>query len=452
MRRLSVRSPTSPPTPARSIRRWEQPGSRSVQATPFFLTPVYNIVPPPDEAGLLAFKIILFGTPQFTILSARTGGDYGLDAKVTSIVHGPFPLAGFQQVLWGVPADPSHDVFREDPQEVSGEGNIGPAYFGDFCDAEGALSTSDPNTIVKPCHTGGKDLPPIASHSPTVPFLQAPTTCDGPLTSTLDVLSYDGGETNAESAWPQGTGCDQLSFNPSLFAQPTTRETDAPSGIDVNLQVPQQLSPTIPSPTELRGATVTLPPGFSINPNAADGKTSCSDSEARFGTEEAGLCPEFSKVGSLKIESSALPGPLPGSVYLGQPLPGNRYRIFLVADGFATHIKLAGTVTPDPATGQLDDHIPEPAAEPADRLRHALLRLRAGSPRDPDAVRHLSRDVDLHPLGLESGAPDLDPVLHARLGAGRRSLSGPRFDRSPRAFRPPPPATPPARTLRSGSK
>ena len=44
---------------------------------------------------------------------------------------------------------------------------------------------------------------------------------------------------------------------------------------------------------------------------------------------------------------------MPGNVYLGQPLPGNRYRIFLVADGFAFHLKLAGTVTPDPTTGQL---------------------------------------------------------------------------------------------------
>ena len=69
-------------------------------------------------------------------------------------------------------------------------------------------------------------------------------------------------------------------------------------------------------------------------------------------TEEA-HCPDFSKVGSLEIDSSALPGPLPGSVYLGEPEPGNRYRIFLVADGFATHIKLPGTVSADPSTGQL---------------------------------------------------------------------------------------------------
>ena len=64
------------------------------------------------------------------------------------------------------------------------------------------------------------------------------------------------------------------------------------------------------------------------------------------------------------IDSSALPGPLPGYVYLGEPQPGNRYRIFLAANGFAIHVKLAGTVDPDPETGQLDRLLPEPAPEP----------------------------------------------------------------------------------------
>ena len=318
-----------------------------------FITPVYNMIPPPDEAGLTAFKVLLFDTPTFQVVSARTGSDYGLDVKTVSIVHGPYPVRGLQEVLWGVPADPSHDAFREDPQRVHGESHIGPAYGGRFCDAEGALSTNDPNTVVQPCFFGPAHLPPIPSNSPRVPFLQAPTTCDEPLSSTLDVLSYDGGITHASSSWPQGTGCDQLSFNPSLYIQPTTTQTDTPSGIDVNLSIPQQSSPSVPSPTELRGATVTLPAGFSINPNAADGKVACADEEALFGTTEEAHCPEFSKVGSLKIESSALPGPLPGFVYLGRPLPGNRYRIFLVADGFATHVKLAGTITPDPGSGQL---------------------------------------------------------------------------------------------------
>jgi hypothetical protein len=313
-----------------------------------FVSPVYNLVPPPNDAGLLGFKIFFYDTPQFEVFSGRTASDYGLDSGATSIFHGGNPVKVFQQVIWGVPADPSHDALRINPANVPGT-----SYFGNLCDANGAMSTADPSTVVKICTSSVYPDPPSSSNSPLAPFLQNPTTCDTPLSSSLDVLSYDGGTTHAESSWPQMTGCDQLSFNPSLYAQPTTNETDTASGIDVNLQVPQQLSPTVPSPSELKGATVTLPAGFSINPNAADGKTSCSDAQANFGTTLAANCPEFSKIGSLEIDSSALPGPLPGFIYLGQPLPGNRYRIFLVADGFATHIKLAGTITPDPLTGQL---------------------------------------------------------------------------------------------------
>jgi hypothetical protein len=324
-----------------------------------FDAPVYNLVPPPDQAGLLAFKIFLFDTPQFTVLSARTGSDYGLDATATSIVHGEYPLETFQQLLWGVPADPSHDRLRLDRHQVPGEA---PSYLGTLCDENGNVSTADPHSIVKPCYTNFQEPQPQPSNSPRVPFLQAPTTCRDGLISSIEVVSYDGGSDHAETGWPSESGCGQLGFNPSLYAQPTTTRTDTASGIDVDLQVPQEQSPGLPSPTELRGATVTLPDGFSINPNAADGKSSCLDSEASFGTLLAARCPEISKVGSLEIDSSALPGPLPGFVYLGRPLPGNRYRIFLVADGFATHVKIPGTVTPDPQTGRLTitfDNLPQ---------------------------------------------------------------------------------------------
>jgi hypothetical protein len=315
-----------------------------------FNSAVYNLIPPPDDAGLLGFKIFFLGVPQFTVLSARTGSDYGLDAAATSIYHGAFPLQSYQQDIWGIPADPIHDPLRLNPEEnPQGKGET--AYSDNLCDEFGAeSSTSDPNTIRKPCT---QKLPPEPSHSPLIPFLQDPTNCDSVRSSQLEVLSYDGGVTTAEDTWPQMIGCDQLAFNPSLYAQPTTTEADSASGMEVNLSVPQELSPTIPSPTELRSATVTLPEGFSINSNAADGKVACSDAEARFGTQEEGRCPESAKIGSLTIDSSALPGPLPGFVYLGAPLPGDKYRIFLLANGFATHVKLVGTANPDPRTGQL---------------------------------------------------------------------------------------------------
>ena len=321
-----------------------QVGAVEVDAGGFgVVSPVYNVEPPPEDPGLLAFKPFE-NAPQYTVLTPRTGSDYGLNATATSIFHGlGLPLESFREDLWGVPANPVHNQLRF----ASGTTEIGS---GEFCDANGSKSTFDPNTIVKLCLGNTQ---PLGSNSPEVPFLQNPTTCDTPLSSSLDVLSYDGGSDHSDLPWPQMTGCDQLGFNPSLYAQPTTTDTDSASGIDVNLMIPQEVSPTIPSPTELKGATVTLPVGFSINPNAADGKTSCSDVEAHFGTEEEAQCPEYSKVGSLVIDSSALPGPLPGYVYLGEPQPGNRYRIFLVANGFAVHIKLPGIVTPNPATGQL---------------------------------------------------------------------------------------------------
>jgi hypothetical protein len=323
-----------------------------------FVSPVFNLVPRPGQAGLLAFKIFFSGFIQFTELTARTGSDYGLDARAESIFHS-IPVNRVYQVVWGVPASPQHDALR---MQYGGDVTFGGANYsvgGVFCDAEGKPSSrEDPRTVTNYCHFGGTEPqvgPPfdVASNSPERPFLQNPTTCGEALTSYLDIIAYDNEETHASAPYPPTTGCDQLTFNPSLAAQPTTTEADSPSGIDVHLNVPQTQSPTVPAPSEIRGTEMTLPEGFSINPSAADGKTSCTNAQARFGSEDEAQCPEFSKIGSLTIESAVLPGVLPGYAYLGEPLPGNRYRVILVADGFGVHIKLPGTVVPDPRTGQL---------------------------------------------------------------------------------------------------
>jgi len=313
-----------------------------------FVSAVYNVTPPPNVPGMISFKTP-FDTPQFEIVSSRTGGDYGLDVKVTSIYHGlGVPLDSFLQDIWGVPADPSHDPLRL-PLAAN------PSLLGDaLCDANGSESTADPSTIVKLCYPANCACSPSnASNSPLTPFFQNPTNCDGPFSTSLDVLSYDGGSDYAEFPWPQMTGCDQLSFNPSQAIAPTTTAADSPSGADFQLNVPQFESPTVPSPSEIRATTVTLPPGFSIAPNVTNGKVTCSDAQAKFGTTEEAECPEDSKIGSISVETPVLPGPLTGYVYLGEPKPGNRYRMFLVFDGFATHIKLPGTITPDPQTGQI---------------------------------------------------------------------------------------------------
>ena len=282
-----------------------------------FFTPLYNLVPPPDEAGLLGFKAIIFSYPTYNVLSARTGGDFGLNVSVTGISQ-LFTLRSFNAWLWGVPASPANDEKRF---------------------LKGGWLPENPF--------------PIASNSPEKAFLSSPTTCAGPLSSTFHSLAFDEIEFQKTAPWPEVLGCDLLGFDPSLSASPSTKEADSPSGVDTSLDVPQPESPEAPSNSQIKAVRVTFPEGFSINPNAADGKVSCSDAAARFGSTEEAQCPQFSKVGSLSLLSSALPDALPGSIYIGDPLPGSRYRIFATADGFGTHIKLLGTVRPDPQTGRL---------------------------------------------------------------------------------------------------
>ena len=339
-----------------------------------FISPLFNLVPPPSEPGLLGFKTGLFDTPTFEVVSARTNSDYGLDVKTASVEHFA-PLTELFQVTWGVPAAPIHNGlrfgFRQTPFIALFGGSVSP-----LCDANANPSTTDPATVYQLCfpeletpfvgaagelsslfyfgeHEEGPGYP-VPSESPLTPFTQNPTTCgENSLSTSLDVLAYDEGETHANSTWPPTTDCAQLTFNPSLFAHPTTEAADSPSGIDVDLKAPLFESPSAPSPSEIRGTTVTLPPGFTINPSAADGKTSCTDAQARFGTTEEARCPEFAKIGTLEVHSPVLPGVLPGAIYIGKPLPSERYRLFIAFDGFGVHVKLPGSAHPDPQTGQL---------------------------------------------------------------------------------------------------
>jgi hypothetical protein len=293
--------------------------------------PMYNLVPHLDEPGLTGFNIPIVNAPAFVVLHARTGSDYGLDATGSAVYH-LLPLNELRVHMWGVPADPIHDANRWPPEVTN--------------------CFTTPNGYPEPCYG-----PQPANLAPK-PFLTNPTACGFPLMATVDAFYYEGTVASAQSPWPTTTGCDLLTFNPSLSALPTTSQADTPSGLDVELSVPQTQAPDVPSPSQLKEATVTLPEGFTINPNAADGKRACTDSEARFGTELPPGCPEHSKVGTVRLDSSALPAPIDGAIYLGEPKPGDKYRLFLTASGFATHVKLAGTVRMSPDTGRIVVNFP----------------------------------------------------------------------------------------------
>ena len=306
-------------------------GELSDQAEPELLgtAPIFDLVPGATEA-LFAFIVPSLDIPIDVPVTVRTASDYGLRFDVSDISQ-LTPLAGANLKFWGFPADERHAEQRF-PKGSPGSpaGCIGVA--GTYC------ITS-----------------PTISDITNRPLTDNPTTCtEEPLVTSLEVQTYQNPQTTTKkgSSYPATTGCEREVFKPVLYASATTSEIDAASGLNVVLTDPQYEDLSA-SPSELESATVTLPPGFTINPDAADGQSACSDEQANFRSEGPAQCPDSAKIGTFEVASGTLSAPLEGSVYIGDPLPGNQYRLFMFASGFGINAKLVGSFRPNPETGQV---------------------------------------------------------------------------------------------------
>jgi hypothetical protein len=291
--------------------------------------PIYDMATGEDQTGLFALIVPTLGIPIQISVDVRTGSDYGLRFKVQELTQAA-PLSSANLTFWGFPASDAHQSERF-PKGAPGEPAGCPGSADASC-TSGAIANLRNN-----------------------PLIDNPTVCTGqPLKAVLTVQTYQdpGHPTSTEASYPATTGCEKEVFRPVLFANLTTSETDSASGLDLQLKVPQFFGQS-PAPSQLRSAIVTFPPGLTINPDAADGQSSCLDTQAKFGTEDAAVCPDSSKIGTFSVGTPALDEPLLGSIYIGEPEPGNQYRLFLVADGSGIHAKLIGTFRPDPNTGQV---------------------------------------------------------------------------------------------------
>ncbi|MGA8746019.1 MAG: hypothetical protein WB507_09155 [Solirubrobacterales bacterium] len=292
--------------------------------------PIYDLVPGPDHTALFATIVPVLDIPIDIPVVVRTDSDYGLRFTVQNIPQ-IAPLQAASLTLWGFPAASTHDAQRF-PKGSPGEPAGCPRSAGTAC----------------------INAPTPASIAP-LPLIDNPTTCSGEaLPTTLQVQTYQEPEnpTEAESSYPPTSGCYSETFNPVLSAAATTDQTDSPSGL--NLDLSAALSEGFAAtPSEIRAATVTLPPGFTVNPDAADGQADCTDAQANFGSEGPAECPDSAKIGTISIDSPALNGHLQGSVYIGEPQPGDQYRLFEIASGFGMNVKLVGSFKPNPQTGQL---------------------------------------------------------------------------------------------------
>jgi hypothetical protein len=295
--------------------------------------PLYDLVPQSaSETARFSFYAPTLDIPINIPVSVRTDSDYGLTFTVQDITQ-LVPLASAHLTFWGFPAleGPEGHYAQRFPKGSPGH----PAGCPGLADAS--------------CSPGAPaDLTPQ-------PLTDNPTTCTGePLTTTLEVQTYQdpSHRSKAQGSYPATTGCEKEVFKPVLYASPTTEGTDSPSGLNVELSAPL-FEGFAASPSEIKSAIVSLPPGFTVNPDAADGQTACSDQQANFDSQGPAECPDSAKIGTFSIGSPALNGRLEGSVYIGEPKPGDQYRMFEIASGFGINAKLVASVRPDPQTGQL---------------------------------------------------------------------------------------------------
>jgi len=292
-----------------------------------FSSAVYNMVPPAGVPAEFGFALGGLGVFEHLTGSVRTGGDYGLTATINPLIQEAGILHS-TVTLWGNPSDPSHDAER------------GP------CAHEG----TDGTCPVSPSLT---------------PLLTMPSTCSGPLTTTASMNSWQhpgtflsaSAQTTDSSGNPVGvTGCDNLDFTPSITVQPDTSVADSPSGLHVDLSVPQPQNQQGLAEGNLKTAVVTLPAGMSVNPSAAAGLASCTPTQIGLDNASEPSCPDASKIGSVQVDTPLLPDPLQGGIYVAQQ-NNNPFRsllaIYVTAEADGALIKLAGHVVADPVTGQL---------------------------------------------------------------------------------------------------
>jgi hypothetical protein len=289
--------------------------------------PVFNMVPPPGVPAQLAVNIAGFVNTYIDV-NVRTGGDYGL----ISVVHNApsaEPVRAIWLKLWGVPAEKGHDPERVCPSDWRSKNQLPQYSFG--------------------CSDAAVPLP----------FLINPSACTGqPQTARLSLDAWNEPDVYVHKSVevPPTTGCEHMSFYPHLTVQPETKVADSPSGLWVDLTVPQNTAPEGLNSSTLRKAVVALPAGVSVSPSAADGLQACSPEEIGLDNAEPARCPDKAKIGTIEIVSPMVPYTLTGTAFVAEQTNnpfGSLLAIYVVAQAHGALVKLAGHVELNPVNGQL---------------------------------------------------------------------------------------------------
>jgi hypothetical protein len=305
--------------------------------------PVFNLAAQLGEPARFGFNSL--GDLITLDTKVRSGGDYGVDVEARNVTQ-DVDYLGSTVTVWGVPGDSRHNEQRG--VDCLDEGNFSAGAAG--------------NTACQHLNPGGAPPPPLETlpTSCTAPSWVTSVTADSwaapsVLTSPLEYTLQDqlGNQL-------QLTGCNRLSFQPSIIAIPDGQAGSTPTGLTVDVHVSQDASTSSSGDVQsaLKGTVVTLPPGVALNPAAADGLSSCGEAEVALESPEEQTCPESSKVGTVEIHTPLLSNDLVGAAYLAtqnaNPF-GSLVALYIVARDPVSGvlIKVAGQVTPNPVNGQL---------------------------------------------------------------------------------------------------
>ncbi len=175
----------------------------------YYTAGVYNVAPAVGDAA--AFAALVNSVPVQIRLTVASDNSNRVRATISDISTA-LPVTSTRLTLWGVPGDASHDAQRG---------------LGFRCDGSDG---TDPSL----CSPGGG----YSSSSVAKPLLTNPTLCGPPVTTnlSLDTWEHPGSWISATATTDSGgTGCDSLSFDPSVDIVPDWKQADAPTGLTVHL-------------------------------------------------------------------------------------------------------------------------------------------------------------------------------------------------------------------------
>jgi hypothetical protein len=368
--------------------------------------PIYNLVPPkgvPAEFGFVFENIV---PVRLDAHVARVDGKY----KVTVLsadINEAFNLNGISVTLWGTPADPSHDAERN--------------------------------------QVNHQKLGEASHEEPKRPFLTNPTDClQQAEAAPVTTLQYDSwqrpGAENADGlpelkdpSWQEVSasslaveGCQNLTFAPETSFVPRkaeapetasdngTSRASAPSGYEFKLRIPQKEELGTLATPQLKDTTVTLPPGVSLSPSAANGLEACTPEEIDLDSTRRGHCPAASQVGEVHITSALLEEELKGRVYVGQPTcehevctpadaqQGKLIHLYIEAEAenAGVRVKLPGNASIDQQTGVVTSSFTENPQVPFTTLRLTLKAGERASLANPQLCGQYTTNVVLRPWDI----------------------------------------------------